>query len=151
MLVLKGKFSYVMAKTFCSNASTSLSMRSCYYWTRYHILAVDHSSIGSSRNWIYFAYSDRQALANTVDPNQTPHSAASDQGLQCFEPIQRFYSHPLVVKLSCSSFRTSISRSVGVRIFWVKYSPFVRSSAFVWSNIMPRLLRFIGLGSNGTW
>ena len=28
-------------------------------------------------------YWDRQAGANSVDPDQTPHNAASDQGLHC--------------------------------------------------------------------
>ena len=32
---------------------------------------------------IYPKYSDRQASANSVDPDQTPHNAASDQGLRC--------------------------------------------------------------------
>ena len=36
----------------------------------------------------YFTYSDRQAWANSVDPDQTPQNAASDQGLHCL-PLTR--------------------------------------------------------------
>ena len=36
---------------------------------------------------------DRQALANSVDPDQMPQNAASDQGLHCLPYIQQYYSH----------------------------------------------------------
>ena len=36
---------------------------------------------------------DRQALANRVDPDQTPQNAASDQGLHCLPLNQQFYHH----------------------------------------------------------
>ena len=36
---------------------------------------------------IYPKYSDRQACANSVDPDQTPQNAASDQGLRCLQHI----------------------------------------------------------------
>ena len=39
---------------------------------------------------IYSVYSDRQILANSVDPDQ---NAASSQGLHCLPLIQEFYSH----------------------------------------------------------
>ena len=39
----------------------------------------------------YCTCSDRQAWANSVDPDQTPRSAASDQGLHCLPLIQQFY------------------------------------------------------------
>ena len=35
---------------------------------------------------IYSKYSDRQSGANSVDPDQTPHNAASDLGLHCLPP-----------------------------------------------------------------
>ena len=38
----------------------------------------------------YSMYSDRQTLANRVDPNQTSQKAASDQGLQCLPLNQQF-------------------------------------------------------------
>ena len=34
-------------------------------------------------------YSDRQASANTVDPDETPQNAASHQGLHCLPLIQQ--------------------------------------------------------------
>ena len=39
---------------------------------------------------IYRTYSDRQAWANSVDPDETPLKAASHQGLHCLPPIQQF-------------------------------------------------------------
>ena len=36
---------------------------------------------------IYPKYSDRQVGANSVDPDQMPHSVASDQGLHCLSLI----------------------------------------------------------------
>ena len=41
---------------------------------------------------IYLKHSDRKALANIVDPDQTPLNAASDLGLQCLPLIQQFVS-----------------------------------------------------------
>ena len=37
-------------------------------------------------------YLDRQTLANSVDPDQTPQNAASDQGPHCLPLIQQFYT-----------------------------------------------------------
>ena len=39
---------------------------------------------------IYHMYSDRQALANSIDPDETPRSAASHLGLHCLPLIQQF-------------------------------------------------------------
>ena len=41
----------------------------------------------------YFTNSDRQAIANSVDPDQTPQNAASDQGLRLFPLTQQVYKH----------------------------------------------------------
>ena len=38
----------------------------------------------------YPEYTDRQALANSVDPDQTPRNAASDQNLLCLSFIPQF-------------------------------------------------------------
>ena len=35
-------------------------------------------------------YWDINARTNSVDPDQTPHNAASDQGLHCFPLTQQF-------------------------------------------------------------
>ena len=32
-------------------------------------------------------------LTNSVDPDQTPRSAASDQGLHCLPPTEQFWIH----------------------------------------------------------
>ena len=45
-------------------------------------------------------YWDRRALANSVAPDQTPHNAASDQGLHRLPLIQMF--------LDISGFRLSL-------------------------------------------
>ena len=42
-------------------------------------------------------YSDKQARANSVDPDQTPQNAASNQGLHCLPLIQQFYTHSQVL------------------------------------------------------
>ena len=38
-------------------------------------------------------YWNRQAWANSVDPDQMPHSAASDLGLHCLPLIQETFKH----------------------------------------------------------
>ena len=43
-------------------------------------------------------YSEKQALANSAEPDQTPRDAASDQGLHCLPLIQQFYAHSQAVK-----------------------------------------------------
>ena len=43
-----------------------------------------------SYHMFYRMYSDRQAWANSVDPDETPQNAASHQGLHCFPLIQQF-------------------------------------------------------------
>ena len=39
---------------------------------------------------IYHMYSDRQAWANSIDPDETPQNAASHLGLHCLPLIQQF-------------------------------------------------------------
>ena len=46
----------------------------------------------------YSTYSDKQAWANSVDPNQTPQNAASYQGLHCLPLTQQFHTHEQVSK-----------------------------------------------------
>ena len=38
-------------------------------------------------------YWDRQAFAKSVDPDQTPHNVASDQGLHCLPNRQQYLRH----------------------------------------------------------
>ena len=38
-------------------------------------------------------YWDRQAFANSVDPDKTMQSAASEQGLHCLPYIQQYFKH----------------------------------------------------------
>ena len=38
-------------------------------------------------------YWDRQACANSVDPDQMPQNAASDQGLHCLPLVQQYFKH----------------------------------------------------------
>ena len=40
--------------------------------------------------FVYHMYSDRQALANSVDPDEMPHNVASHLGLHCLPLIQQF-------------------------------------------------------------
>ena len=47
-------------------------------------------------------YSDRQAWANSVDPDQTPQNAASDQGLHCLKIIQQFFFSDTSVEIKHS-------------------------------------------------
>ena len=42
----------------------------------------------------YYKYLDIQACANSVDPDQTPQNAASDQGLHCSPLIKHFLDTP---------------------------------------------------------
>ena len=53
---------------------------------------------------IYHMYSDRQALANKVDPDETPLKAASHQGLHCLPPIQQFLGTTSGSKLNLFKF-----------------------------------------------
>ena len=50
---------------------------------------------------IYSMDSDRQTLVKSVDPDQTPQNAVSDQCLHCLPLCQQFYTHSQAVKWSC--------------------------------------------------
>ena len=39
---------------------------------------------------VYRMYADRQAWANSIDPDETPQNAASHLGLYCLPLIQQF-------------------------------------------------------------
>ena len=43
--------------------------------------------------YIYPKYWDRQACANSVEPDKTPQKLLSDQGLQWLPLIQHFFRH----------------------------------------------------------
>ena len=45
---------------------------------------------------------DNQASENSVDQDQTPQNAASDQDLYCSSLTQQFYTHSQVVNWTCS-------------------------------------------------
>ena len=59
---------------------------------------------------IYPIYSDRQVCANSVDPEQTPQNAASDQGLHFLPLIQWFLDIPKGSKVEMFSFGTDVAR-----------------------------------------
>ena len=49
------------------------------------------SQWGSANEYhIYSMYLDRQAWANSVDPDEMPQNVASHQGLHCLPLIQQF-------------------------------------------------------------
>ena len=56
-------------------------------------------------------YSDRQARANGIDPDQMPHYVASNQALHFCDSSSSFKTHRLVVKWTSLNFRTSMARS----------------------------------------
>ena len=64
-------------------------------------------------------YSDRQAWANSIDPDETPHSAASHLGLYCLPLIQQFFDITSGSKLYLLNFRTSMVRRWSVQILSV--------------------------------
>ena len=83
-------------------ALNSFSFRICNIFT-----TADVSSVrNTSRPYIFLVICDhcvhsgilthicprpiKGTLANTVDPNQTPQNAASDQGLHCLHWVQKF-------------------------------------------------------------
>ena len=49
----------------------------------------------------YLLYVFEQTSANSIDPNQTPQNAASDQDLHCLPLIQQFYTYSQAVKWTC--------------------------------------------------
>ena len=49
----------------------------------------------------YFTYWNWQVWANSVDPDQTPQCAASDQGLHWLPLTQQIYTHLHIVKWIC--------------------------------------------------
>ena len=64
-----------------------------------HMSHINHDR--QYRGGSYTTYSDRQAWANSIDPDQTPQNAASDQGLHCLPLTQQFYKHSQVIKRTC--------------------------------------------------
>ena len=68
---------------------------------------------------IYCKYSDRQAWANSVHPDEMPQNVASHQGLHCLPLIQKFIDTTSCRNCTCSKFRTSIVRNWGVQILRV--------------------------------
>ena len=68
---------------------------------------VDPGGFSGGGGWIcsnfctYSTYLDRQAWANSVDPDQMPQNASSDQGLHCLPLTQHFYMYSQEVKWTC--------------------------------------------------
>ena len=55
-------------------------------------------------NHIYHKYSNRQAWANSVDPDEMQQKAASHQGLPCLPLIQQFLDTTTGSKLNLLKF-----------------------------------------------
>ena len=83
---------------------------------------------------IYCMYSDRQAWANSIEPDETPQSTAPHQDLHCL-PLtsSKFWTQHRVVSCTCSNFRTSMVRSWGVQILRVR-SIFLLKKSLIWSD-----------------
>ena len=81
------------------------SLQSLLYSSIYSTQGRVQEDFSGGLMWSYYrtysTYSVRQAWANSVDPDQTPQNAASDQGLHCLPLIQHFYTHSQVVKWTC--------------------------------------------------
>ena len=65
-------------------------------------------------------------MANSVDPDQTPQKAASDQGLHCLPLIQQFKTHQQVVKWICLIIKENMARCPNI---WGKYGITYTASA----------------------
>ena len=48
-------------------------------------------------------YLDRQALANSVEPDQMPQNVASDQGLHCLMLFWYYFRHIIDSKMNLST------------------------------------------------
>ena len=57
---------------------------------RLHSRVVSNFKPFTHNYHIYHMYSDRQAWANSLDPDETPQNAASHLGLHCLPLIQQF-------------------------------------------------------------
>ena len=57
-------------------------------------------------------YSDRQAWANSVDPDETPQNAASHQNLHCLPLIQQFLDTPSGSKLYLFKFENKYGKEL---------------------------------------
>ena len=54
---------------------------------RVNMYPEDIFSYGAARIVFYPTYLDRQTCADSVDPDKTPHNAATDLGLHCLQLI----------------------------------------------------------------
>ena len=82
-------------------------------------------------------YSDRQAWANSIDPDETPQNAASHLGLHCLPLMQQFLTQHRVVNCTGSNFKTYMVRSWGVRILRVNtvYPMYRRQQCIPWVGL----------------
>ena len=70
-------------------------------------------------------YFDRQAWANSVDPDQMPQNVASDQGLYCLPFIEQFLDRPwdsemdLLNPCHAECSYTLPSQTVQIQISWL--------------------------------
>ena len=71
----------------------SVSYRRQFAWNvkAYFLVKLEKKRQHRVLNYrIYHMYSDRQAWANSIDPDETPQNAASYLGLHCSPLIQQF-------------------------------------------------------------
>ena len=73
-------------------------------------LSESRCSAGHCKCRICPMHSDRQAKANSVDADQTPLNAASDQGLHCWYIIQQFLTHQQTEAWTYANFSINMVR-----------------------------------------
>ena len=88
-----------------SNSNNNNKITSWLEWSLFWSNKIYHNNL---------KYSDRQVWANSGDPDQMLHSAASDQGLQCLPSSIK--TDQQVVKWTCSNFRSMVNH-YGIPIF----------------------------------
>ena len=65
-------------------------------------------------------YSDRQAWANSAEPDQTQPNAASDQGLHCLPLTQQFKTHSQV-QWAIATTRAFVPKDVSIKMNLLLY------------------------------
>ena len=91
----------IISEDFVAYAQTDLGIRCSHFparplfsqiWDDVLNLVCNHKPISLCPYRIYPTHQDRQAWTNRVELDQTPRSAASDQGLRCLSLIQHFFN-----------------------------------------------------------
>ena len=103
-----------------------------YFSTKTYVVVLRKTCCGATKKYLAATllmstygnnpkYWDRQAFANSADPDQTPQITASNQGLHCLPYIQQYFKDIKSSRMDYFKFQEKYGKWIILRVYTIKH------------------------------